>query len=189
MTNPEPDLRHRLDALLRLDYPVVLRRRGSDVILEVPSLRVVGQGPSLEAAEASLERAKAELFRAYLEAGLGAEIPAPRSGGMLRDALRRGLPVAIAGLVLAALLALTGILVTGPIVTAIRGRLSPEELAVRAGSVLGEASERLERLSPERREQIRADLERIVRNLEPFARTLRPLFAPSPPAGDAPPVR
>lgn len=175
MTAPSADVEERVSALLRLDYPVSVRRRAGEVILEIEALRVVGRGPSLETAESDLTRAKHELFRAYVDAGLEAQIPLPLSESRARDVLVRSAPLMLAVVTGVTLLAIVGVLVTGPVVTAIRSRLSPEVLAIRAGSVLGEISTRLEGLSEERRERIRVDLDRLVRNVRPFVRTFRPL--------------
>lgn len=173
---------------------LTFRQADGKVIVQAPEYCIIRDGTDREAVTSAVLEAVAVVEGDYRRLGVGSPVTVAASVSRDDRFLKR-----TAIIVLAVFILLTAVLVPVGLavlelrrsvearVTEVRkevaAALSPRGLSI----ALGDISKTLEDMTPERRQQIASDLEKIARDLEPFAVRIRPLFcSEDSPTGIAP---
>jgi hypothetical protein len=179
--------------------------------LRMPEFGIVSKGDDLPTAYAEMRRRLAEATELYRAAGFENELPPSRRLAAGDPSVPGIQPFAIKAGIVAALVAVFVLWAASPLANALhRLEVSLHDAGDRAESALAEIAspdrlgratingvtklaQALEKLTPERKEELRQSLGVIVRELHPMTAELRPLFttesdypvAPPPPIGAA----
>lgn len=164
-----------IDDILARDYPVQVVERGGRFFLHQPDFGLVVEDADLAAGYARLAAEKKAAAERFLAMGRPDLVPVPGKGDEGRELVRSVLPFAIKA-------GLTGVVLVSLVLAAVAGfdhalRSLPDRLA--RGLSSGAHSLRLvsKQISPERRDEVRADLRTMVGELKPFVDEVRPLLA------------
>ncbi len=178
---------------LKLGYPVLLERSGDDFVLVMPDLGCTASDPDLAEAWRKLQEARGQYTETMVELGREREIRLPRKseglGSLLHSLMSFSLKTAV---VVAAVLVCTWLL-AGSMERAGRSvvdnlfaqarQMGVTSLGQKARDELYQLRQRIKNLTPQEREQLRTEIAQIVRQLQPLAAELRPLWATPPAAG------
>jgi predicted RNase H-like HicB family nuclease len=182
------------EALRHSRYEIKVIEADGVFYLRIPEFGIVSKGNDLPTAYAEIRRRLAEAIEHYRAAGLEDELPSPASrpaGGSPAQGIQT---FAIKLGITAALVAVFIGWASSPLANAVhRMEVSLHDAGDRFGSALTEIAsperfgratidsvaklgQALEKLTPERKEELRRSLAVIVRELQPMAAELRPLF-------------
>lgn len=161
-------------------YPVSVYRRAGKFVLVCEGLGLIEEANDLEQGWQAIDEVRHTSFLRYKNAG----ITLPPVGGMSDNSL--GKPFWIKTGVIGAIVAVVLILALIPLNNAMNAAetaIRSTQQAIRAEMsprLLGQSVERLaelmQKVTPSRREELRAALRVIARELEPYAAELRPLI-------------
>ena len=177
-----------LEDLMRRKYVTLVHEEDGRYFLEIPDLRLVVEGDSLEAAHDRLRTAKRETFERHIRIGRERQIALPEAERRRRELKDTLTPFFIK----AAVVALIGVMfVIAANVTVLYAiQETPRHMGQKAGrAALKEFARSFEKAAeqartPEREMRLRLAIRNAVPKLKPFADELAPLF--NCPAGGIP---
>jgi len=163
-------------------YPVTVHRRTDGFVLVCDGLGLIEEAASLEQGWKAINVARNSALSRYERAGISA--PPPPTEKISDNSLGR--PFWVKTGMIGAIIAGTLILVVIPLMNqtmgvaenamisiqqTIKAQMSPRKL----GERLVKVAELIQKVTPERREQLQAAIRLIAKELEPYAAELRPL--------------
>jgi hypothetical protein len=160
-------------------YPVIVHRRADGFVLVCDGLGLVEEAASLEQGWQAIDAVRNAALSRYERAGLAP----PPMGGVSDNSLGRPfwIKTGVIGGIIGVVFILALIPLNNAMVVAenairstqqvIRAQMSPRQL----GQSVEKLAELMQKVTPSRREELRAALRLIARELEPYAAELRPL--------------
>lgn len=158
-----------LEYYMNLDFDIILKKRGDVFVLSIPEIACVAEDTSLQGAYEKLEAEKKKYFEQMMEFGLQEDVVKPsqrdekveiKQVGFLRPFLMKT----------AIILFILAILITPFVRLAsnLSQKLSTKHMVNAVFKLSSRFNEKVESLSDEEKETMRANMRKTLRELKPF---------------------
>ena len=169
-----------INEIMKLNYNISMHRYNDEFLLHLPELHLFAQNKDLKVAYLDLEQAKRNLFEDYIKAGKSGNIPMPREFEEKEELKKSLIPFFIK----LGAFALVCVLVVSAANISLTYALqqAPKKIAQKAArGALQNFGATLEKIAkqeftPEKEQNIRQGIRKIVIVLKPFMNELEPLL-------------
>mgnify|MGYP001561477685 CR=1 FL=1 len=160
-----------LEYYKKLTYDIILKKKGDQFVLIIPELCCIEENATLEKAYEKLELEKEKYFKEIIEIGSQAYIREPGAIKHKKSNLFNSL--------LPFMIKLVIIIVVGVVmmqVAAAKLKSSERKISKKAQNVITDINNKLKKMPPEKKEEIRKELREIVHNVKPFVDEIKKLL-------------
>lgn len=164
-------MERNLEYFKRLNYNVVLKKKGDCFVLFIPDLCCMGEDASMEKAYEKLELEKEKYFQEMIESGSQSYIREPEAVKLNKSNLLNNLLPFLIKLLIIGLVGVVGMQVA---VTRIKS--AERKISKNALSAVTNLNNKLKGMSPEKKEEIRMELRETVQNVKPFVDEIKVLI-------------
>lgn len=161
----------KLEYYKKLNYDVVLKKKGDCFVLFIPDLCCIGEDASLEKAYEKLELEKEKYFQEMIESGSQSYIREPEAVKLNKSNLLNNLVPFLIKLLIIGLVGVVGMQVAVNRVKSVEHKISKKALGA-----VKDLNNKFKSMSPEKKEEIRMELREAVQNVEPFVDEIKVLL-------------
>lgn len=160
-----------LEYYKKLPYDIILRKKGDQFVLFIPELCCIEEDASIEKAYKKLELEKEKYFKEIIEISSQSYIREPGAIKYKKSNLFNSL--------LPFMIKLVIIIVVGVVVmqvAVVKLKSSERKISKKAQNVITDINNKLKKMPPEKKEEIKKELREIVQNVKPFVDEIKVLL-------------